>query len=63
MNHLLKTIGVHLSIQDVERILETTTIRICQVCIDSDYWFIANGNKELHKKFSQQFEKMQLFEI
>ncbi|MFK7032841.1 alpha/beta fold hydrolase [Flavobacterium oreochromis] len=63
MNHLLKTIGENLSMQDMETFLETTTAQICQVCIDSDYLFTANDNRELHNKFSKQYKKMQLFEM
>lgn len=49
MNHLLKTIGVSKNEEDLISFAKNTKASICQIGINSDYFFIPEENKKAHE--------------
>lgn len=57
MNHLLKTIGNHLSENDFETFLAKTNTKIHIISVDSDYMFTEKEQRETYQFIKNQYEK------
>ena len=57
MNHLLKTIGNHLSEKDFETFLQKTNTKIHIISVDSDYMFTEKEQCETYQFIKNQYEK------
>jgi len=53
MNHLLKTIGSFYTEIDWIEIVENSNLKICQIAINSDYFFTSDSNLEMHYLLSK----------
>ena len=58
MNHLLKTIGTHLSESDFETFLAKTNTEIHIISVDSDYMFTEKEQCETYQFIKKQYENI-----
>ena len=63
MNHLLKTVGSFYSEIDWIDIVENSNIKICQIAINSDYFFTSDSNLDMHFLLSKHTNNITYNEI